>query len=82
MQYTALTNKADIIHHLQIRQPSLLARAVRIEPQLDDGLKRMVGFRNLAVHDYQKLQLPIVVSIITQNLDEFLQYRKVLLSRG
>lgn len=75
-------NKADMIHHLQIRQPSLLARAVWIEPQLDDGLKRMVGFRNLAVHDYQKLQLPIVVSIITQNLDEFLQYRKVLLSRG
>lgn len=60
----------------------LLARAGWIESQLADGLKRMVGFRNIAVHDYQKLQLPIVVSIITQHLDEFLQYSKVLLSKG
>lgn len=60
----------------------LLAGAGWIEPQLADGLKRMVGFRNIAVHDYQKLQLPIVVSIITQHLDEFLQYSKVLLSKG
>lgn len=31
---------------------------------LADKLKRMVGFRNIAVHDYQALQLPILISII------------------
>lgn len=41
----------------------------------------MVGFRNIAIHDYQALQLPITVSIITTHLDAFLIYSKVLLSR-
>lgn len=59
----------------------LLARAGLIEQNLADNLKRMVGFRNIAVHDYQKLQLPIVVSIITQHLDDFLEYSKTLLIR-
>jgi uncharacterized protein YutE (UPF0331/DUF86 family) len=48
---------------------------------LAEGLKRMVGFRNIAVHDYQTLQLPITVSIITAHLDEFLQYSQAVLLR-
>ena len=59
----------------------LLANAGWIEPQLADSLKRMVGFRNIAVHDYQTMQLPITVSIITLHLDEFLQYSQVVLLR-
>lgn len=51
---------------------TLLAQAGWIEPALADSLKRMVGFRNIAVHDYQSLQLPITVNIITLHLDEFL----------
>ena len=58
---------------------ALLARASRIEPALAEGLQRMVGFRNIAVHDYQSLQLPITVAIIEKHLDEFLQYSKTLL---
>ena len=58
---------------------ALLARARRIEPALAEGLQRMVGFRNIAVHDYQSLQLPITVAIIEKHLDEFLQYSKTLL---
>ena len=46
---------------------------------LAEGLQRMVGFRNIAVHDYQSLQLPITVAIIEKHLDEFLQYSKTLL---
>lgn len=60
---------------------SLLAQSGWIDSALADGLKRMVGFRNIAVHDYQVLQLPITVSIITQHLDEFLQYSQFLLLR-
>ncbi|MFN3437580.1 MAG: type VII toxin-antitoxin system HepT family RNase toxin [Acidovorax sp.] len=58
---------------------TLLAHGHWIEPTLADALKRMVGFRNIAVHDYQALQLPITVSIIQNHLDEFLQYSKALL---
>jgi uncharacterized protein YutE (UPF0331/DUF86 family) len=36
----------------------LLARGGWIHAALADNLKRMVGFRNVAVHDYQSLQLP------------------------
>lgn len=41
----------------------------------------MVGFRDIAVHDYQALQLAITVRIIEQHLDEFLDYSRALLLR-
>lgn len=58
---------------------TLLAQAGWIDATLADGLKRMVGFRNIAVHDYQTLQLPITVAIIEKHLEEFLDYSKALL---
>lgn len=58
---------------------SLLQQAGWISMALSEPLKRMVGFRNIAVHDYQTLQLPIVVSIITRNLEDFLAYSETLL---
>lgn len=60
---------------------ALLARAGWIDAALADSLKRMVGFRNIAVHDYQTLQLPITVNIITRHLDEFLDYSTALLKK-
>ncbi len=58
---------------------TLLAQANWITDELAAALKRMVGFRNIAVHDYQTLQLAITVAIITQHLDEFLHYSKALI---
>ncbi|UZR29218.1 type VII toxin-antitoxin system HepT family RNase toxin [Methylococcus mesophilus] len=60
---------------------ALLAQGGWIDPALADALKRMVGFRNIAVHDYQSLQLPITVSVIEKHLDEFLQFSRTLLLR-
>jgi len=60
---------------------ALLAQAGWIETTLADALKRMVGFRNIAVHDYQSLQMPITVNIIQHHLDEFLHYSQALLLR-
>lgn len=60
---------------------TLLAQAGWIEPALADDLKRMVGFRNIAVHDYQAMQLPITVRIINFHLDEFLRYSQALLKQ-
>ena len=57
----------------------LLCAAGWIERGLADALKRMVGSRNIAVRDYQSLQLPITVNIITLHLDEFLAYTQRLL---
>lgn len=58
---------------------ALLAQGGWIDTALADSLKRMVGFRNIAVHDYQALQLPITVAIIEKHLDEFLDYSKAVL---
>jgi uncharacterized protein YutE (UPF0331/DUF86 family) len=35
-------------------------------------MKRMVGFRNIAVHCYQDLERPILESILGKHLDDFL----------
>ncbi|MYM94839.1 type VII toxin-antitoxin system HepT family RNase toxin [Duganella vulcania] len=59
---------------------SLLADAPWIDVALADVMKRMVGFRNVAVHNYQALQLPITVAIIETHLDDFLELsRKIIL---
>jgi len=60
---------------------TLLAQGNLMDAALADGLKRMVGFRNIAVHDYQALQLPITVAIIQKHLDEFLQFSQGVLLR-
>ena len=60
---------------------ALLAQGGWIAPTLADNLKRMVGFRNIAVHDYESLQLPITIRIIEMHLDEFLDYSRTLLCK-
>jgi len=60
---------------------ALLARGGWIDATLVAALQRMVGYRNIAVHQYQELQLPITVSIIQRHLDEFLEYTQELLRR-
>jgi len=58
---------------------ALLARGGWLDEDLAGALQRMVGFLNIAVHDYQAMQLPIVVKVITGHLDEFLRYSQCLL---
>lgn len=60
---------------------ALLAQGGWIAPTLAEALKRMVGFRNIAVHDYETLQLPITIRIIETHLDEFLDYAANLLRK-
>ena len=50
-----------------------------LEPLLADRLKKMVGFRNVAVHDYQTLNLEIVRRIVVDHLVDFLAFTQVLL---
>lgn len=61
---------------------ALLASAGWVEAGLADSMKRMVGFRNIAMHDYQAVQLPIVLDIIRLHLDEFLQFSRQILKRA
>lgn len=44
------------------------------------GLKAMVGFRNIAVHDYQEVNLEIVQKIIENHLVDFKKYTTSILA--
>jgi len=59
----------------------LLAADGRIDGALAEALKRMVAFRNIAVHDYQSLLAPILLNVLTNHLDEFLQFTRAVLLR-
>ena len=52
----------------------ILQTAGIIPPELAANLQRLVGFRNVAVHEYTRLNLDIVRSIILKNLDDFLLF--------
>ena len=50
-----------------------------IEKELSKKLQGMVGFRNIAVHNYQELDMEILKGIIENNLeDSFDLVRKIL----
>ena len=58
---------------------ALLAHAAIIDPALALSLQKMVGFRNVAVHEYQRLNLAIVAAIIDQELDQVLRFASAAL---
>ena len=57
----------------------LLQTSGLLDQQLADSMKRMVGFRNVAVHEYADVKLDIVKSIIVRRLDEFLAFSRQML---
>lgn len=42
-----------------------------ISENISNQMQGMVGFRNIAVHDYQNLNIEIVISIVEKNLGDF-----------
>ncbi|MFM9841036.1 MAG: type VII toxin-antitoxin system HepT family RNase toxin [Cyclobacteriaceae bacterium] len=56
-----------------------LAQAKIINEPLQVKMKHMVGFRNMAVHEYHVLDLSVIDSIIRNNLEDFQEFTKVIL---
>ena len=52
----------------------LLAQNNIISQRLAVILERMVGFRNVLIHQYQKLDINIMIDIIEHRLDDLLEY--------
>ncbi|MFC3882037.1 DUF86 domain-containing protein [Bacillus songklensis] len=59
-----------------------LAKNNIITDALSFRMKAMVGFRNIAVHDYQEINLDIVKVIIEKHLDDYKEFTKQILSYG
>ncbi len=73
------------LKHLGIPQSSrdvfaLLEQANIIDNDLSQQLQAMVGFRNIAVHNYTQINLAIVQAIIKNNLSDFLSFSKKALA--
>ena len=49
-----------------------------IDDDLSDRMKRAVGFRNIAVHNYEVINWEIVHAVCTRNLDDFVQFAKAV----
>ena len=49
-----------------------------IDDKLTKNLKAMVGFRNIAVHDYKKIEIKIVQMIIEKHLDDFQELKRYM----
>lgn len=60
---------------------ALLQERAVIAGDLSHDLQNMVGFRNLAVHQYEKLNMDIVEKVISEKLDALLQFAGLVLTR-
>jgi uncharacterized protein YutE (UPF0331/DUF86 family) len=59
----------------------LLQQAGILDADLTRRMKAMVGFRNIAIHEYQQLQLAILERILTERLGDFQEFSdKILLA--
>lgn len=54
----------------------MLAQAGVLNNELANSLKKAVGFRNIAVHSYERINWEIVYSIIKYHLADFSEYAK------
>jgi uncharacterized protein YutE (UPF0331/DUF86 family) len=60
---------------------AILAREKAIPADLGDRLQRMVGFRNVAVHQYRDLDIDIVETVIARHLDDLLDFAQMILAQ-
>lgn len=68
--HVATKRKLGIIQSSRDGFDLLLAAGIT-SSALADSLKRIVGFRNITIHKYQKLDLKIVDSMVENQLGEF-----------
>lgn len=72
-----------IIAETDLKAPSTMAETFEILSQQNilskktaDSMKKAVGFRNIAVHNYQKINWEIVFNICHKKLDDFKQFAR------
>lgn len=58
----------------------ILAQAGVIPPELGRRLKKAVGFRNVAVHNYDEINWAIVHAIALDHLGDFSEFARVITS--
>lgn len=87
----AIQTAADIAAHI-VRKKGLnppketkdlfvvLFEAKIISKKMQDIMINMIGFRNIAVHEYKKLDINVVISVIEKHLTDFEKFTQEILS--
>jgi len=57
---------------------ALLAEQGILDRALSEKLQAMVGFRNILVHEYTRIDLEIVQDVIRERLDDLIHYSELL----
>jgi len=77
---------AHIISDQKLRVPvsyadtfKSLSEAGMITPELYDVMEKMAKFRNIVVHQYERVDIAIVMMILRKHLDDFLMFRDAVL---
>lgn len=83
----AVQLSVDIAAHIiaELQQPapmsmaecfSLLQQAGIINTVVAQRMRKSVGFRNIAVHEYRLVDWGVVYAIITEHLEDFVEYAR------
>ena len=80
-----IANRSLKLHNGPIPQSSRdsfeqLNRMGLLSAPLVSSMKKMVGLRNIAVHDYQNLNLEIVISVLNHHLSDFRLFGQEMLN--
>lgn len=55
----------------------VLAKAEIISQEISSSIKGMIGFRNIAVHEYEKLDFNIVRAVVTKHIEMLVLFADV-----
>ncbi len=58
----------------------LLRKNGLISKEMSDNMKKMIGFRNIAVHDYKNIDEEILKDVIENHLDDLLNFARTILN--
>ncbi len=76
---------AHVIADKEVSAPATMGEAFEtltglglLDAKLGERMKKAVGFRNIAVHNYQAIDWEIVFSICHKNLDDFRDFTRAI----
>jgi uncharacterized protein YutE (UPF0331/DUF86 family) len=70
------------VDDVTLGKADLIQRSGALTPETATHLRGMVGFRNVAVHDYRRLDWTIVAAIVTERLQDLLAFARWGLQRA
>lgn len=47
--------------------------------EMSERLKAMIGFRNIAIHNYQRLNLKIIQAIIEKDMEDLIHFSEIIM---